>query len=725
MKFKPEWKAQWINFAGCPGHAAPVFRRRFHLPSSVKAAQIRICGLGFYVMAINGRRVGDEIMQPAFTAYDKRVLYNVYNVSEYVAQGLNEIEVTLGNGWYNEMQASAWQFEHAVWQAQPKMIAELYIDGELFLVSDASWECARSGTVFNSLRCGETFDGGYRIEGWEQASIAPAPGGVMEEQRIPPIRVRSVIEPVSIIPGPLPTVYDFGVNLSGNVEIKVTGKKGNKVAIQYFELLRATGTPDLERYKQHVYDERFQCDEYILSGQGTEVWHSEFSYNGFRYARVYGDYETIEVVARCFHTDLPDAGGLVCDNPHIAKIQEAVRRSTLTNFHHFPTDCPHREKNGWTGDAHLSCEQALFNFAMQDAYVKWLDDLVDCQRPNGRIPCIAPTSSWGYDHMLCGPAWDAALFVIPWQLYRYTGQTDYLQRYYEPMEKYLGYLRSILDHGICRIGLGDWSAPAGAPECPTAALLTAYSFYMADLFARISGILHKEENQRQASGLAGEIREAFLREYGGLQTDSQLFYAMLLYFGLAEDVPQTLNHLIRTVDNADCHIMGGIFCAKMLLDVLTDHGHVELAYKIASRRDFPGWGYMTDLCAGTLGENWYGGSSMNHHMFSEIGAWYYKALAGFRIDDCHPGFRRFRLAPHIPADVQEFRAWHQTPYGRLEILWDPETIRIILPEGVSTIFVFEGVTKELASGEYSFKREKINDASCRTAGEASGHGSKL
>lgn len=710
MKFKHEWKAQWITFPGCPEHAAPVFRKKFHLPGGIKDAQVRICGLGFYVLKMNGRRVGDDIMQPAFTAYDKTVLYNIYNIGDYLVEGANVMEVTLGNGWYNEMQPSAWQFEHAVWRAQPKMTAEMYIDEELFIVSDTSWECAQSGTIFNSLRCGETFDGGYQIDGWKMASIAPAPGGVMKEQRIPPIRVREIIKPVAVIPGPLPVIYDFGVNLSGNVEIKVTGQKGSKVTVQYFELLRSTRTPDLERYKQHVYDERFQRDEYILSGQGIEIWHSEFNYNGFRYARVYGEYETIEVAARCFHTDLPDAGGLICDNPHIAKIQEAVRRSTLTNFHHIPTDCPHREKNGWTGDAQLSCEQALFNFDMRDAYVKWMDDLADCQRPSGRIPCIAPTSSWGYDHMLCGPAWDAALFVIPWQLYRYTGKTDYIQRYYEPMENYIGYLKSILDHGICRIGLGDWSAPSDAPGCPTESLLTAYSFYIADLFRKISGILHKKENQRQASELTDEIKGSFLREYGKLQTDSQLFYAMMLYFGLAEDVPQTLDNLIRTVEKADYHIMGGIFCSKMLLDVLTDNGHFDIAYRIASQKDFPGWGYMTDLCAGTLGENWYGGSSMNHHMFSEIGAWYYKALAGFNIDDDNPGFKHIRLTPHIPEDIREFRAWHQTPYGRLEISWDKENIRLMIPEGVSATFVFEDTTKELASGEYTLKKERINHA---------------
>ncbi|OUS67726.1 hypothetical protein B1748_35735 [Paenibacillus sp. MY03] len=704
MNVNQAWKAKWITHTGCPDHAAPVFRKKFQMPGGIKKAQIRICGLGFYVLNINGRRVGDDIMQPAFTAYDKTVLFNVYEVDNYLAEGVNELEVTLGNGWYNELQPSAWQFEHAAWRAQPRLIAELYMDGQLFLVSDTTWECARSGTSYNSLRCGETFDAGFKIDRWEKPSIAPAPGGVMKEQQISPIRVRELIEPVAIVPSPLPVIYDFGVNLSGNVEIKVTGRQGSKVTIQYFELLRSTATPDLERYKQHVYDDRFQCDEYILSGEGVETWHSEFNYNGFRYARVHGEYESLEIVARCFHTDLSDAGGIQCDNPLVAKIQAAVRRSTLTNFHHIPTDCPHREKNGWTGDAHLACEQALFNFQMSEAYIKWLDDIVDCQRPSGRIPCIAPTSSWGYDHMLCGPTWDAALFVIPWELYRYTGKVEYIRQYYEPMGKYIGYLQSILDNGICRIGLGDWSAPSVAPAFPVESLLTAYSYYMADIFRKISGILHEEESELQAAELSNDIKSAFIKQFAAIRTDSQIFYAMMLYFGLAEDVSATLDNLIRTVELADDHIMGGMFCSKMLLDVLTNNGRFDLAYKIASQVDFPGWGHLAGICAGTLGENWYGGSSMNHFMFAEIGAWYYKALAGFNIDDNNPGFKHVRLTPHIPADIGEFRAWHQTPYGRLEISWDQEYINVILPQGVSATFVYGNGTKELSSGEYRIRR---------------------
>ncbi|THF76888.1 alpha-L-rhamnosidase [Cohnella fermenti] len=701
-------QARWIACGTCDEKAAPLFRKSVRLPGKAKEARLRISGLGFYVLKINGRRLGNELLQPAFTSYDKTVLFNRYDVLDYLIEGDNKFEVKLGNGWYNECQPTAWEFQHALWRDRPKFILELELDGRIALVSDSSWECAASATLFNSLRCGETYDAAYRIEHWEGATVVPAPGGILKEQAIPPIRLRETYPPVRIVPSPTPVIYDFGVNLSGNVQIKVSGRRGSRVILQYFEALRTTATPDLERYKQHVYEDRFQRDEYILSGEGDEVWHSEFGYNGFRYVRVYGDYDTIEVMARCFHTDLADAGGLSCDHPLVNRIQAAVRRSTLTNFHHLPTDCPHREKNGWTADAHLACEQALFNFDMRDAYIKWLDDLVDCQLPGGRIPCIAPTSTWGYDRLFAGPAWDAALFVIPWQLYRYTGDVDCLRRYHEPMARYVDYLQSILEDGICRNGLGDWSAPPNAAPFPRESLLTAYSYCMADLYGRISGLLQDKMNERKGSELAAAIRVAFRSRFVGMPCESQTFYAIMLYFDLVagEEKDYALKRLLETIEQERGHLVGGIFCAKMLLDVLTEHGHIELAYRIASQEDFPGWGYMTKLCAGTLGENWFGGSSMNHPMFSEIGAWYYKALAGFRIDDRQPGFRHIRIAPYSPADIGRFSAWHRTPFGRLELGWDEENLILTLPQGITATFEYGHERHELSSGVYRYKRQQ-------------------
>ncbi|MHB9034703.1 MAG: family 78 glycoside hydrolase catalytic domain, partial [Anaerolineae bacterium] len=387
---QPDWQGRWIFNPACEDNAAPVFRKRIQLVGAPGSAELRICGLGFYVLRVNGRRVGDELLQPAFSAYDKTVYYNKLDLRSFLQVGENELQVTLGNGWYNQQQPDAWQFEHAAWHAKPRLVCELYLDGELAAASDSSWECAESPITFNSLRCGETCDARHQPDNWIPAAVTFGPGGGLVEQTIQPIRLAELIEPVTTLPAGRGKIFDFGVNLSGNVEIRVRGKAGDRVHIQYAETARTNGSLDLEQIKGLVFDRRFQRDEYILSGEGEEVWHSEFGYNGFRFAQVVCNCELLKVTARCFHTELKDLGGIESDNEQLNRIQGALRRSTLTNFHHIPTDCPHREKNGWTADAYLSCEQALYNFDMQGAYLKWLGDIVDCQLPSGQIPCIAP-----------------------------------------------------------------------------------------------------------------------------------------------------------------------------------------------------------------------------------------------------------------------------------------------------------------------------------------------
>jgi len=396
--------------------------------------------------------------------------------------------------------------------------------------------------------------------------------------------------------------------------------------------------------------------------------------------QVTGDAQLISIRARCFHTDLPCAGGIETDFEPVQSLHKACVRSTLTNFHHIPTDCPHREKNGWTGDAHLSCEQALFNLDMKLAYQKYMDDLVDGQRPNGAISCISPTSIWGYNWGT-GPTWDAALFEIPWQVYRYTGNKQLLARYQQSMERYLLMLRRMTDDHIYRSGLGDWCAPANITICSDEVLLTAYAWHIHNLYSKITAVLDMTEKSTRASKEADEIKTAFQNKFIGHEKSSQTYLATLLYFNLTSDSESTLHQLISELEKADWHMHCGIFGAKFMLNVLTNHGRFDVAWKLAMQPEFPSYLDMLKRCSGTLGEHWNGANSQNHHMFSEIGAWFYKALAGIQLDDNRPGFEHIFLSPHIPDEIQHFTAWHNTPKGRLEIRWDKEWINIILPEG--------------------------------------------
>ena len=671
-----KWQGKWIWAPGCPGDAAPLFRKKITLGQVQADARVFVSGVGFYSLYINGKRVSDEWLAPAFSAYDHRVYYNVYSAAEYLNPGENTIEMILGNGWFNEQQKNAWGFEQARWKHAPQLIFELEMGGKVILSSDSSWEWSPSQIVFNSLRCGETCDRTRKTGPFCGAAIAHGPGGVLLRQEIPPIRLREKRKPVKQWAVSGGVLYDFGVNLSGNVEICVSGCRGKKISIQYSERIFEDGFPDLASNAQYVEGGRFQKDEYVLAGETEERWHSELGYNGFRYAIISGNCRVHEVIARGFHTDLKDAGEIICDYAPVTEIHQAVRRSTLTNFHHVPTDCPHREKNGWTGDAHLSCEQALYNFDMKAAYLKYLDDLTDSQRPNGAVACIVPPGVFDYNWGT-GATWDYALFEIPWQLYCFTGDQTVLRRYFAPMGRYLAYLETMGEKDIFRDGLGDWCPPREAAPCPDALLVTAYAAACFERYAQAARVLGEEAEYAQAR--AAEIKEALLREFVGKTEEGQTYLALLLFFRLTDDPAKTAEKLVRRIEADGGHMYCGIFGTRMILDVLTENGHFDTAWKIAMAEGYPGYRDMLSRGGGTLGEHWDGSYSWNHHMFSPVGAWFYKALGGLEMEQA--GFERVRIHPHMPEEIGSFSCSHDTPRGKISISWDREQVHISLPAG--------------------------------------------
>ena len=365
-----------------------------------------------------------------------------------------------------------------------------------------------------------------------------------------------------------------------------------------------------------------------------------------------------------------------------------------------PTDCPHREKNGWTGDAHLSSEQALFNFDIYDAYIKYLDDIVDCQRINGAIPCIAPTSIWGYNWGT-GNAWDVALFEIPWKMYCFKGDKSVLERYYSAMEKYFNYMLTMDDNGVWKNGLGDWCAPDQSKTVSPYAVLTAYAYRISSLFAKISKIVENEKLYKFAQATAEKIKATFINTFADKEEDSQALLAMQLYFGLTENTSDTFDRLVAQIKKDDYHLTTGIFGTKYLFNVLTDNGRFDIAYKILTASDYPGYRYMIENSSGTFCENWSTVSaSKNHHMYSTIGDWFYKGIAGIKIDEDNPGFRKILIKPNIPEGCKKFNVWHNTPFGKLEIEYSDNKFSVNVPNGCEAVF------------EYNNKRFDVNGFKC-------------
>ena len=691
-------RAKWIENSGCQSERAPVFRKTFHIQEFGKV-EIAICGLGFYVLEINGKRVSEELLTPPFTAYDKRVLYQVYDITECVNSGENMIEVTCGNGWFNQQEPDGWDFQYAVWKAAPQMICQVNVDGKSYLVSDSSWKTANSKTVFNSHRLGETYNAMVEVKDFRPVSIAKGPGGVLERQTIPPVKLQGFYEGKEVFP----YIYDFGESITGNVEIRVQGCPGDYVTILYSERLRDDGSVDREEVKKHVFSKRFAQDDYILNGQGEEIWHGEFSFHGFRYVQLQHSSTTkiLSVTARDMHTELARKGDYSCDNVNVNRLHKASVRAMLTNYVHIPMDCPHREKNGWTADAMLSSFQALYNLDMKEAYRKWLDDIVDCQKANGQIPCIAPTSLWGYKWG-SGVTWDAALFVLPWNIYRFTGDISIIERFYPAMEKYLGFLQTQSDNDIFTIGLGDWCAPMKTVTCDTSALLTCYAKHVFDLFAKMSELLGFDEKKVYAKKRAAEIRTAFQNEFVGKHVPCQTYYAALIYFDMVDEKEQVAEQLAQLVKQDKGHIVAGIFGAYLVPMVLRDYGYFELAWDMVCKEDYPGWIYLMNKCHGAMGEQWLGGESLDHHMFTTVDAFIQESLSGLSMYASEAGFKQVHLKPHFPKDLEEFSFWHQLEEGKMEISWDKESYYVALPDGTSGTVNLKGQTYNLSAGENKF-----------------------
>ena len=657
--------------------ASPEFRKVFELEQVPRKATLQISGVGFFDARINGQAVTDRLLTPPFTAYDKRVYYEEYDVTSLLKTGTNEIIVQLGGGWYTTSIRDAWKFEAAPWNGLMQMIACLIGDGETIIQTGSDWQTRESKMLESELRGGEIYDARFDQGEWRQALLERGPGGMFMKYDGPGIVIEKILNPTSITQTDDGAIYDFGENLSGNCEFTIRGEKGAHLVAQYGERLDGKGGLDQAKIDPFCYDHRFQTDEYICAGNGEEVWHGLFTYHGFRYVKITGEAKPVSVRARAFHTELPEIGGFTCDNEVLNAVQDAVLRSTRTNFHHMPTDCPHREKNGWTGDAHLSCEQALFNLDIAPAYRKWLNDIEDAQRPNGMLPGIVPTGGWGYIWGN-GISWDAVCIVIPWQAYMATGDIRFLTDHYDMMNRYIDFMASIADNGISTSGLGDWCPAKNAKIIPTPALLTGISIHLYEMMVKIAEITGRDG--AKFARLAEETRAAFHREFDGKVPDSQTYLSMLLFFNLTDRPKEVAERLVREVREANGHIQTGIFGAKFLLQALTDAGQMETAYEIATQKTYPGWYHMLSNGSGTLWEDWEGENSLNHHMFSPISAWFYRGIAGIEILEA--GYRRVRIAPNIPKDMHFFRAWYDAPLGRLTVEWKDDVLTVTAPAGM-------------------------------------------
>ena len=705
-----DWRAQWItrttNINDLP---APYFRRELALDGKIIKARAYVSGLGYYELHINGEKIGNHLLDPGYTRYDKRDLYLTYDVTSQLKRGNNALGVILGNGWFNPQTKAVWKFDEAPWREAPKLLFSLvveYADGRTVMVgSDGSWKTSTGPIVFDSIYGGENYDARREMPGWDKpgfndsawlpAQIVAAPQGKLVAQMIPPIQADQVIKPVKISePKPGVFVFDMGQSFAGVTELKVRGPAGMTVTLRHGERLFPDGSLDLSVIAHHVKrietNQQFQTDIYTLKGGGTETWRARFTYYGFQYVEVTGfpGRPTLDSLRGIFfHTAVPVAGRFECSNPLLNKIWRAARWSYLSNLESIPTDCPHREKNGWMGDAHLAAEQGIFNFMPAGIYTKWINDIGDEQKPTGQLPGIVPTGGWGYAWGN-GPAWDSAFLLIPLYLYEYYGDAQPLRGHYDGLKRYVDYLTSRATNNIVNIGLNDW-APFKT-KTPADITDTAYYFRDAQIVALAASLLGNTDDAAHYTQLTEQIKKSFNDKFfhpdaGTYGNGSQTSLSCALYQGLVEPENQArvVQNLVAKVADSNGHIDAGILGAKYLLNTLTDHGRADVAYQMASQKDLPSWGWWIEQGATTLWEQWNGADSRNHIMYGDISAWFYKALAGINADPAVPGFKHFFIRPQSVGELTFAKAEYDSIHGKIVSDWKIAdgrfNLRVVIP----------------------------------------------
>jgi len=698
--------AKWIAASKKEDGAAPMLRKSFVINKNISKATLCVCGLGHGIYHINGKSVTDDVLLTPVTKYDTTVLYNKYDVTCLLKSGTNVMTAVLGNGWYCTTYPR-WDVYKAPWFHHPKLIVCLkleYADNTTdYINSDSSWKVLESPIVYNETRRGEIYDARLEIKdvfeesfddsGLNNAFVCRSPGGVLKEATLPPIRVTKEIVPEKISEN----VYDLKQNISGWVKIKVRGKRGTEITFRYAELLNDDGSINPEELNT-ILGSRTHTDKYILKGDGTEEWAPHFAYHGFRYAEVTGAPDDFEIIGQVVHTDLKITGSFECSSEMLNKIHSAARWSTLTNMHGFPTDCPQREQNAWTGDALLSADQTLINYDATELYRKWLGDIRDSQRPSGQISCIAPTGGWGYNWGT-GPAWDSVLIHLPYLAYKYSGDLLLVKENWDSMKKYMDFMDSMSEDYIVDYGLGDWLAPKETDVTPN--IITDTCYYMENYRIMAKCALLMNESPVKYEDKAKKIKEAFRNRF--LKEDlylgsRQTALAAAIYFDVytKEEKQKALNRLTEVIKENDNRLDCGVLGTKYMFGALSENGYCDLMYKMVTNPKMPSYAYWIENGMTTLCEYWDMTHSCNHHMYSEVDMWLYKYIAGIRLDE---GGKSVLIKPCFTDGV----TWAKAQIKNVSVQWNEEEICVSsdIPARVEA----DGKIYNLGIGRHTIKRK--------------------
>jgi len=712
---------------------APLFRKEFRVSGGIMKARLYISGLGWYEARLNGGRVGDRLLDPAWTNYDKRVFYSVYDVTDQLRRGDNCLGVALGNGWYNPLPLRMWgrrNIRGALPTGRPRFIAMLYLehnDGKVErVISSPEWKTAEGPILRNSIYLGELYDARRELDTWDcpgfddhlwrPASLADSPKGILQSQPLPPIRQTKLIRQPADITEPVPgtLICDMGVNFTGLASFSFKElPRGTVVEMRYGELLREDGSLNpmtsvagqIKGMRSAEGGEQmpiggpgapsvaWQGDTYIAKGGETETYSPTFTFHAFRYVEITG-LPSVENLVRVqghrFQSDLETAGTFASGNPLLGQIDAMCDQTFRSNVMGVQSDCPHRERFGYGGDLVVTADAFLMHYDMANFYAKVARDWADAARPDGMLTDTAPFVGIQY----CGVGWAMAHPYLLAQLYRYYGDSKLMEEQYDVASRWLDLVTaSTPDHLIPR-GLSDHEALETAPA---PVMVTPLYYESARILASLAGTLGKIQDAKRYEALAASIRAAYIDKYFdavtgkvGPGTQASQAFALQLDMLPEDSRERAVDYLINYIKTEhEGRLSTGIFGTNYLLDYLSRSGHADTAYALVNHKEWPGWGFMLANGATTLWEHWKFSDntySHNHPMFGSVSQWLYHHVAGIRPAPDAVGFDHAIIAPQPVPGLNHASARYHSVRGEIASSWkqsaDLFSLTIEIPVGV-------------------------------------------
>lgn len=693
-----EWNAPWVTSREDANHRTLYFRREFELKHGIKCATLYACGLGYHNAYINGARVGDAHLDPAHTDYSAVCQYVVDpEVEGMLKPGRNCIAFEVGGGWRDNPGQYTVLFRDATFFGDRRLTFMLdveYADGTGERISSGeAVQCGFGPSVKSTLFNGEDYDANIDITGWkevgfggfEEVKLCGAPVGEMRPMLIPPIREKRVYKPLSISRMGESSIIDFGQNIAGVVRMKLPKlPQGTQITIAHSEELDENG----DLYTA-VLRGAEATDRYTFAGDGRDlsVWQPDFTYHGFRYARVTGfepDMDGIEAVE--LHTDMQPAGFFVSGSAALNALHEQVLRTEEGNMHSILTDCPQRdERMGWMNDATVRFEETPYNFDCAGMFKKIVRDIMSVQHSDGAISCTVPKL---YGSFPADPVCSSFL-VAGWEAYAHFGDCETLTEAFDSFAAWENCLLAHSDDYIVNYSYyGDWAGPAYACEpndgarsivTPGIFMSTGYSYFNCKLLSRMAKALGREADEQHYTELAESIKRAMLAKWydadnAAMCTGSMACQAFALWLGIVpeKDCARAAKKMHDELVNSGYQFTTGNLCTRYLLDELAEYGYIDDAYELLTRDEYPSWGFMRQNEATTVWERFElkknpGMNSHNHPMYGAADAFLYSHILG--IHALEAGMRRFEVKPYMPEKLLSAQGGLDTPYGRIGVRW--------------------------------------------------------